>query len=88
MSLVSRRIIDTTGVTIQVTDTGDGEPALVFLHYWDGSSRTWQDVIDRLGGWPRASALDQRGWGGGSATSRRWRRQKRWERLQAFLKAV
>ena len=67
MSLVSRRIIDTTGVTIQVTDTGDGEPALVFLHYWDGSSRTWQDVIDRLAVGPaRALSISV----GGAAQSR------------------
>jgi pimeloyl-ACP methyl ester carboxylesterase len=66
------RIIHTTGATIQVTDTGDGEPALVFLHYWGGSCRTWQDVIDRLGGSPRAIALDQRGWGGSVATDGRY----------------
>jgi pimeloyl-ACP methyl ester carboxylesterase len=72
VSLVSHRIINTIGATIKVTDTGDGEPALVFLHYWGGSSRTWQDVIDRLGGWPRASALDQRGWGGSVATDGRY----------------
>ena len=42
--------------------------ALVFLHYRGGSSRTWRDVIDRLGGKPRAIALDQRGWGGSVAS--------------------
>jgi hypothetical protein len=31
VSLVSHRITDTTGASIQVTDTGDGDPALVFL---------------------------------------------------------
>jgi pimeloyl-ACP methyl ester carboxylesterase len=41
--------------------TGSG-PALVFLHYWGGSSRTWQPVIDRLPG--RATlTIDARGWG-------------------------
>jgi len=41
---------------------GDG-PALVFLHYWGGSRRTWIPVLRRLN--PRQSfvAYDQRGWG-------------------------
>jgi pimeloyl-ACP methyl ester carboxylesterase len=46
---VSRRIINTNGAAIQVAEVGDGDPALVFLHYWGGSSRTWHDLIDRLG---------------------------------------
>ena len=72
MSLVSRRVVDTAGATIQVTDTGDGEPALVFLHYWGGSSRTWRIVIDRLGDKSRCIALDQRGWGASIATDARY----------------
>jgi len=40
---------------------GDG-PALVFLHYWGGSARTWRPVIDQLPG--RAIvAIEARGWG-------------------------
>jgi pimeloyl-ACP methyl ester carboxylesterase len=40
---------------------GDG-PALVLLHYWGGSARTWQPVLDLLPG--RATlTLDARGWG-------------------------
>ncbi|GAA2859981.1 hydrolase [Actinoplanes cyaneus] len=35
---------------------------LVFLHYWGGSARTWQPVIDRLPG-RDAVAVDARGWG-------------------------
>jgi 3-oxoadipate enol-lactonase len=69
---VSRRIINTTGATVQIAESGDGDPALVFLHYWGGSSRTWQDVIDGLGGRPRSIALDQRGWGGSVATDGRY----------------
>ena len=48
----SHRIVNTNGAAIQVTDRGASEPALVFLHYWGGSSRTWQDVT--LGGKPCA----------------------------------
>jgi 3-oxoadipate enol-lactonase len=51
---------------------GAGDPALVFLHYWGGSSRTWQEVIGRLGGEPLAIVLNQRGWGGSVATDGRY----------------
>jgi pimeloyl-ACP methyl ester carboxylesterase len=69
---MSRRIIDTNGAAIQVVEAGAGDPALVFLHYWGGSSRTWQDVFDQLGGRPRSIALDQRGWGGSRAIDGRY----------------
>jgi pimeloyl-ACP methyl ester carboxylesterase len=64
--------MNTNGAAIQVAETDKGDPALVFLHYWGGSSRTWQDVIDLLGGSPRSIALDQRGWGGSVATDGRY----------------
>jgi pimeloyl-ACP methyl ester carboxylesterase len=41
---------------------GDG-PALVFLHYWGGSRRTWIPVLQRLGPEQAFVAYDQRGWG-------------------------
>ena len=69
---MSRRIVNTNGAAIQIAEAGDGEPALIFLHYWGGSSRTWEGVIDRLGGRPSTVALDQRGWGGSVATDGRY----------------
>ena len=48
---------------MNVRDQGQGEPALVFLHYWGGSSRTWDLVIDRLKTDFHCVAYDQRGWG-------------------------
>lgn len=69
---MSQRMIDTNGGAIRVTESGAGEPALVFLHYWGGSSRTWQGVIDRLAGKARCLALDQRGWGESIATDGRY----------------
>jgi pimeloyl-ACP methyl ester carboxylesterase len=36
-------------------------PTLVFLHYWGGSSRTWQAVVDRLPG-RDVVTMDLRGW--------------------------
>jgi hypothetical protein len=31
-------------LAFNVSDTGAGEPALVFLHYWGRSARTWSAV--------------------------------------------
>jgi 3-oxoadipate enol-lactonase len=59
--------IDTGTASLHVRQAGDGAPALVFLHYWGGSSRTWQPVIQRLAGSSRCVAIDQRGWGKSSA---------------------
>jgi pimeloyl-ACP methyl ester carboxylesterase len=59
---VAHRIVNTKGAAIQVAESSAGEPAFVFLHYWGGSSG-WEEVINRLGGKPRAVAFDQRGWG-------------------------
>ena len=41
---------------------GNG-PALVFLHYWGGSRRTWTPVLARLDPGQAFVAYDQRGWG-------------------------
>ncbi|WP_144160356.1 alpha/beta fold hydrolase [Paraburkholderia sp. BCC1885] len=55
--------IVSNGVQIHVEDHGGGLPAIVFLHYWGGSSRTWSDVIAALPQTYRTVALDHRGWG-------------------------
>ncbi|MCW2623823.1 alpha/beta hydrolase [Mycobacterium sp.] len=45
-------------------DIRDGNgPALVFLHYWGGSRRTWTPVLARLDPGQAFVAYDQRGWG-------------------------
>jgi 3-oxoadipate enol-lactonase len=69
---MSHRIVNTKGAAIRVAESGAGTPALVFLHYWGGSSRTWQAVMDQFGGKPHSIALDQRGWGGSVATDGRY----------------
>lgn len=43
-------------------------PTLVFLHYWGGSARTWDLVVDRLAGRDVLTA-DFRGWGRSSSLS-------------------
>jgi pimeloyl-ACP methyl ester carboxylesterase len=50
-------------VNLNLVEQGEGEPALVFLHYWGGSVRTWARVTSLLGGSYRCIAYDQRGWG-------------------------
>jgi pimeloyl-ACP methyl ester carboxylesterase len=55
--------IDANGIRIFVSERGTGTMALVFLHYWGGSSRTWNKVIDALPPVYRTVAADFRGWG-------------------------
>lgn len=50
-------------LSFNILDTGSGEPALVFLHYWGGSARTWSAVTAPLSKNFRCIAYDQRGWG-------------------------
>src|SRR5271167_3018706 len=50
-------------VEIYAEEQGEGSPALVFIHYWGGSRRTWSEVIARLSNRFRCVAVDLRGWG-------------------------
>ena len=59
--------IRTRATTIHVRERGSGEPALVFLHYWGGSSRTWDAVVGELSSAQRSIAVDHRGWGNSAA---------------------
>lgn len=53
--------VNNTGINVR--QQGRGELALVFLHYYGGSSRTWQSVISQLPDHYRTVAIDHRGWG-------------------------
>lgn len=55
--------IRANGTELHIEDRGSGGRALVFLHYWGGSSRTWRHVIAALSPGFRTIAIDQRGWG-------------------------
>jgi pimeloyl-ACP methyl ester carboxylesterase len=59
--------IKSNGTRIHVTQRGSGELALVFLHYYGGSSRTWDDVASELSDRYRIVATDHRGWGNSEA---------------------
>jgi pimeloyl-ACP methyl ester carboxylesterase len=59
--------ITTNGIRIHVDEKGHGERAIVFLHYWGGSSRTWRFVTQALSDQYRTIATDHRGWGDSDA---------------------
>lgn len=56
------------GINLHVEQRGAGTPALVFLHYWGGSSRSWRHVVDLLAPEFRTIAIDHRGWGRSGAS--------------------
>lgn len=57
------------GVDINVVEAGEGNPTVLFLHYWGGSSRTWGPTIETLSKTNRSIAIDFRGWGESSKDS-------------------
>ncbi|WP_063779099.1 alpha/beta fold hydrolase [Caballeronia mineralivorans] len=59
--------IASNGIQIHVKNQGNGMLPIVFLHYWGGSSRTWDDVIAALPARYRTIAPDLRGWGDSDA---------------------
>jgi pimeloyl-ACP methyl ester carboxylesterase len=58
-----QKVFRVNGVDINVLDKGEGDPTVIFLHYWGGSARTWSDTIEGLSKTNRCVALDFRGWG-------------------------
>jgi pimeloyl-ACP methyl ester carboxylesterase len=56
-------MIHVQGLDFHVRDVGGNRPALVFLHYWGGTGRTWDLVIREVAGRHRCVAPDLRGWG-------------------------
>ncbi len=50
-------------IKLFVKDEGDGEPTLIFLHFWGGSSATWNGVTALLRDRFRCISYDHRGWG-------------------------
>jgi 3-oxoadipate enol-lactonase len=51
------------GLSIHIERHGEGNPAIIFLHYWGGSSRTWRRVAAELQNKFQTVAYDARGWG-------------------------
>lgn len=57
------------GLSLHVEQHGSAEPAIIFLHYWGGTSRTWSQVAARLQDKFQTIAYDARGWGRSDKTS-------------------
>jgi pimeloyl-ACP methyl ester carboxylesterase len=57
------KTLHANGLQFKVRESGSKDPALVFLHYWGGSGRTWDLVVKQLSGLHRCVAPDLRGWG-------------------------
>ena len=57
------------GLDFNIRDIGSGDPALVFIHYWGGTGRTWDLVAKPLSARHRCVAPDLRGWGGSDMTA-------------------
>jgi pimeloyl-ACP methyl ester carboxylesterase len=58
-----KRVIDVDGAVLHANTRWGATPALVFLHYWGGSRRTWRPVLARLQPDQAFVNYDQRGWG-------------------------
>ena len=52
---------------LNVLDVGRGSPALVLLHYFGGSAKEWETVMEKLSGSYRCVAIDMRGHGDSDA---------------------
>src|SRR5690625_2969981 len=65
--------IKTDIANLHVADGGNSETALVFLHYWGGSGRTWDEVVAALRDDYRCIAPDLPGWGQSSPSRGRYR---------------
>lgn len=61
--------ITVNGIGINIRERGAGAPALVFLHYWGGSARTWDAVVSHLSDRHRCIATDHRGSGESDAAA-------------------
>lgn len=80
--------IAANGIELHVEQRGAGTPALVFLHYWGGSSRSWRHVVDRLAPDFRTIAMDQRGWGQSDAPPNGYALADLADDAQAVIKAL
>ena len=62
-SSTSNHVIDVDGAQLYADVRTGAAPALVFLHYWGGSRRTWRLVLAHLHADQAFVNYDQRGWG-------------------------
>lgn len=60
---------DIGGLSLNVEKRGEGALSLIFLHYWGGTSRTWNKVTAELDNSFQCISYDSRGWGASDAPS-------------------
>ncbi len=56
-------LVPVTGGTLTVRRRRGRGPTLLFLHYWGGSGRTWDRVLEHLDPRTSVATYDHRGWG-------------------------
>lgn len=76
------------GVELNITEYGQGETALVFLHFWGGSSLTWQGVMAGLSEDFRCVAIDARGAGASAAPASGYNTGDHADDVQAVIKTL
>jgi hypothetical protein len=55
------KMIRVQGLHFHLRDVEGNRPALVFIHYWGGTGRTWDLVIREMAGRHRCDARDRSG---------------------------
>ncbi len=75
------------GTTLHVRESGAGEVALVFLHYFGGSSRSWDEVTARLPDF-RCIAPDLRGFGDSQAPDNGYSVDEQADDIAALIEAL
>lgn len=76
------------GTVLNAVQEGQGRPALVFLHYFGGSSRAWAHVMERLAPDHHCIALDLRGFGGSDAPNADFTLADAVEDVSEFVRAL
>jgi pimeloyl-ACP methyl ester carboxylesterase len=76
------------GINLNVAEAGGGDQALVFLHFWGGSSREWSAVVEGLSGQYRCVAPDARGSGASDAPATGYRITDLADDLQSVIAAL
>ncbi len=80
--------VSANGLNLHVVQRGEASLAIVFLHYWGGSGRTWDPVIERLAARYRCVAPDLRGWGRSGRTATDFRLATQASDVEAIIAAL
>ncbi len=76
------------GISLNYRERGRGETALIFLHYFGGSGRSWHEVVNALSNQYRCIAPDLRGFGGSESTPGGYRIEDSADDMAALIEAL